>query len=50
MNALETEGLRAYYGKSQILHGVGLRVGKGEIVTVTRSPAFHFLTLIPAAR
>jgi branched-chain amino acid transport system ATP-binding protein len=34
MNALEAEGLRAYYGKSQILHGVGLRVGKGEIVAV----------------
>lgn len=31
---LEAEGLQTYYGKSHILHGVGLRVGEGEIVTL----------------
>ncbi len=34
MNALEAEGLRTFYGKSQILHGVDLTVGEGEIVAV----------------
>ena len=34
MNALEAEGLHTYYGKSHILHGVGLTVGEGEIVTL----------------
>ncbi len=34
MNALEAEGLNTYYGKSHILHGVGLTVGEGEIVTL----------------
>jgi len=34
MNALEAEGLQTFYGKSQILHGVGLSVGAGEIVAV----------------
>jgi branched-chain amino acid transport system ATP-binding protein len=34
MNVLEAEGLQTYYGKSHILHGVGLRVGEGEIVTL----------------
>jgi len=31
---LEVEGLHAFYGKSHILHGVGLTVGAGEIVTL----------------
>ena len=31
---LEVENLHAYYGKSHILHGVHLRVGKGEIVSL----------------
>jgi branched-chain amino acid transport system ATP-binding protein len=31
---LELEGLHAYYGKSHILHGVDLRVGEGEIVSL----------------
>src|ERR1700719_4843294 len=34
MNALEAEGLHTFYGKSHILHGVGLTVGEGEIVTL----------------
>jgi branched-chain amino acid transport system ATP-binding protein len=34
MNVLEAQGLQTYYGKSHILHGVGLRVGEGEIVTL----------------
>ncbi|HEY5309626.1 MAG TPA: ATP-binding cassette domain-containing protein, partial [Casimicrobiaceae bacterium] len=34
MNALEAEGLHSYYGKSHILHGVGLTVREGEIVTL----------------
>src|SRR5271169_6245318 len=32
--ALEAEGLHTYYGKSHILHGVGLTVREGEIVTL----------------
>ena len=31
---LEVDGLHAYYGKSHILHGVHLRIGKGEIVSL----------------
>ena len=31
---LEVHDLHAYYGKSHILHGVHLRVGKGEIVSL----------------
>jgi branched-chain amino acid transport system ATP-binding protein len=34
MNALEAEGLQTYYGKSHILHGVGLTVGEGEIIAL----------------
>ena len=35
MNSLlELNGLHAYYGKSHVLHGVSLRVGKGEIVSL----------------
>jgi branched-chain amino acid transport system ATP-binding protein len=32
--ALQAEGLHTYYGKSHILHGVGLEVREGEIVTL----------------
>jgi branched-chain amino acid transport system ATP-binding protein len=32
--ALVAEGLHTYYGKSHILHGVGLEVNEGEIVTL----------------
>lgn len=31
---LEVENLHAYYGKSHILHGVHLHVGRGEIVSL----------------
>jgi branched-chain amino acid transport system ATP-binding protein len=34
MNALEVEGLHTFYGKSHILHGVGLTVKEGELVTL----------------
>jgi branched-chain amino acid transport system ATP-binding protein len=34
MNALEAESLHTFYGKSHILHGVGLQVREGEIVTL----------------
>jgi branched-chain amino acid transport system ATP-binding protein len=34
MNALEAEALHTYYGKSHILHGVGLEVREGEIVAL----------------
>jgi branched-chain amino acid transport system ATP-binding protein len=33
-NVLEAEGLHTFYGKSHILHGVGLEVREGEIVTL----------------
>ena len=32
--ALEAEGLQTYYGKSHILHGVGLAVREGELVAL----------------
>jgi len=31
---LEVENLQAFYGKSQVLHGVELSVGRGEIVSL----------------
>ena len=31
---LQLTGLHAYYGKSHILHGVDMRVGEGEIVSL----------------
>ena len=34
MSALEARGLQTFYGKSHILHGVGLAVGEGEIVAL----------------
>jgi branched-chain amino acid transport system ATP-binding protein len=34
MNVLEAKGLQTYYGKSHILHGVGIEVREGEIVTL----------------
>ena len=34
MNLLEAQGLQTFYGKSHILHGVGLTVKEGEIVTL----------------
>jgi branched-chain amino acid transport system ATP-binding protein len=34
MSAIEAADLQTFYGKSHILHGVGLRVDEGEIVAV----------------
>jgi branched-chain amino acid transport system ATP-binding protein len=34
MNVLEARGLQTFYGKSHVLHDVGLTVGEGEIVTL----------------
>jgi len=34
MNVLEASGLQTFYGKSHILHDVGLTVGEGEIVAL----------------
>ena len=34
MNALELQSLHTFYGKSHILHGIGLEVREGEIVTL----------------
>jgi branched-chain amino acid transport system ATP-binding protein len=34
MSVLAAEGLHTFYGKSHILHGVGLTVGEGEVVTL----------------
>lgn len=34
MSALEAEALQTFYGKSHILHGVGLTVAEGEIVAL----------------
>ncbi len=34
MNALEAEGLNTFYGKSHILHDVGLTVAEGRITTL----------------
>jgi branched-chain amino acid transport system ATP-binding protein len=34
INALEVAGLQTFYGKSHVLHGVGLTVGPGELVTL----------------
>jgi len=34
MNALEVSGLQTYYGKSHVLHGVGLEVRPGELVAL----------------
>ena len=31
---LRAEGLHTFYGKSHILHGVGLDVGEGEVVAL----------------
>ena len=31
---LEVRDLHAFYGKSHVLHGVNLRVGRGEIVSL----------------
>ena len=39
MNALEAEGLNTFYGKSRILHDVGLAVAEGRITTLLGAEA-----------
>jgi branched-chain amino acid transport system ATP-binding protein len=34
MHMLEVKNLHAYYGKSHVLHGVDMQIGKGEIVSL----------------
>ncbi len=31
---LEVQGLNAWYGESHVLHGVDMRVGEGETITI----------------
>ncbi len=46
---LEIRGLHAYYGKSHVLHGVDLRVGEGEIVSLLGRNGAGRSTLVKAA-
>ena len=49
-NALfEVKGLHAYYGKSHVLHGVDLRIGQGEIVSLLGRNGVGRSTLVKAA-
>jgi branched-chain amino acid transport system ATP-binding protein len=45
---LEIEQLHAYYGKSHILHGVDLRIGQGEIVSLLGRNGVGRSTLVKA--
>jgi branched-chain amino acid transport system ATP-binding protein len=45
---LEVSGLNAWYGKSHILHGVDLRVGQGEIVSLLGRNGVGRSTLVKA--
>jgi branched-chain amino acid transport system ATP-binding protein len=45
---LEIDGLHAFYGKSHILHGVTLRVGRGEIVSLLGRNGVGRSTLVKA--
>src|SRR6476469_7663965 len=45
---LEIAGLHAYYGKSHVLHGVDLRVGEGEIVSLLGRNGVGRSTLVKA--
>ncbi|SFM67343.1 ABC transporter ATP-binding protein [Rugamonas rubra] len=46
---LDIRGLHAYYGKSHVLHGVDLRVGAGEIVSLLGRNGVGRSTLVKAA-
>jgi branched-chain amino acid transport system ATP-binding protein len=46
---LQLNDLHAYYGKSHVLHGVNLRVGKGEIVSLLGRNGVGRSTTIKAA-
>ena len=45
---LDVQALHAYYGKSHILHGVNLRVGQGEIVSLLGRNGVGRSTLVKA--
>lgn len=45
---LEVKDLHAYYGKCHILHGVDLRIGKGEIVSLLGRNGVGRSTLVKA--
>jgi branched-chain amino acid transport system ATP-binding protein len=47
-NLLEIEQLHAYYGKSHILHGVDMRIGRGEIVSLLGRNGAGRSTLVKA--
>jgi branched-chain amino acid transport system ATP-binding protein len=47
-NILEVKNLHAYYGKGHILHGVDLRIGKGEIVSLLGRNGVGRSTLVKA--
>lgn len=46
---LEISDLHAYYGKSHVLHGVNLNVGKGEIVSLLGRNGVGRSTMVKAA-
>jgi branched-chain amino acid transport system ATP-binding protein len=46
---LEIDGLNAWYGKSHVLHGVDLRVGRGEIVSLLGRNGVGRSTTVKAA-
>jgi branched-chain amino acid transport system ATP-binding protein len=46
---LEISDLHAYYGKSHVLHGVDLRVGEGEIVSLLGRNGVGRSTMVKAA-
>jgi len=46
---LEIKGLHAYYGKSHVLHGVNLQIGRGEIVSLLGRNGVGRSTTVKAA-
>jgi branched-chain amino acid transport system ATP-binding protein len=48
-NILEIKDLHAYYGKSHILHGVDMHIGKGEIVSLLGRNGVGRSTLVKSA-
>lgn len=48
MDMLQIEQLHAWYGKSHVLHGVDLRVGQGEIVSLLGRNGVGRSTLVKA--
>ena len=47
-NILEVRDLHAYYGKSHILHGIDISIGKGEIVSLLGRNGVGRSTLVKA--